>query len=159
MRHGLTLSPSTGRGDQSAVSSMLHLQRCLVESILRNERTRCVTQGDPVVQNETISSQRREFLPRANVVWQIVAYIGGGVLIVLFGLLMLVLDLASSDAHSTYAPGMFGGVSVAAIFSIGYGVFLLTTPSRVVIDERELLIDGRLARRRIPWEQIATLAR
>jgi hypothetical protein len=87
-------------------------------------------------------------------------FIGFGILFIIFMILIFLIAMVlPPGGKGSMFPGFFGGMSVIPIFSIGYGIFLLSSVIRVQINAEGVWLEGFISKKSIPWGKIARLKR
>ena len=96
--------------------------------------------------------------------WTGAALLAGGlagalVIVWRFAMLLTAAPSTRPARDDGSVSGMAGGVGAMSFFLIAYGVTMLRRPVRARLSDTEIVIEGHLSRRTIPWSKVAQLRR
>jgi hypothetical protein len=105
-----------------------------------------------------------EYAVPSGVGWKAAGALAAGgffllLVLVNFALLILAAPSRPSRGGGGMESGWVGGMGAGAFFFLAYGFSLLRRPVRARLTPREIVIEGFVSRRSVPWDKVATLRR
>ena len=104
-----------------------------------------------------------EYVVPSGVGWQAAGALAlGGLLAVMILVrfaLLLAADAAAPSRGGGMESGWVGGLGAGAFFLLAYGFSLLRRPVRARLNDHEIVVEGFVSRRAVPWKKVAQLRR